>query len=107
MNHDLMVEPTKQDAVLDAGLAAVLLVLDVVDLAGTGGLVAPAGPLAVAIPQDDRVADPGRDGLGVADVQRQARATQPGAELPAAQERRQPAGAGQEIHRFADDGLLE
>ncbi len=79
---------------LTDGRAAVGLVLGVVHLAGLGGLVAPAGPLAVPVPQGDRVADPRRDGLGVADVQRQARPGQPGAELPAAQEAGQPAGAG-------------
>src|SRR5580700_8805238 len=90
VDHDLVVEETQQDAACDAGGAAVGLVLDVVDLAGPGGLAAAAGPLAVLVPQDDRVADRGRDGLGVADVQRQARAGQPGAELAGAQEGGQP-----------------
>jgi hypothetical protein len=58
-------------------------VLDVVDLAGRRGLVAPPGPLAVLVAEDDGIADPGRDGLAVPDVQRQARPAQPGAELPA------------------------
>jgi len=77
-----MVEPAQEHAVFDAGLAAVLLVPDVVDLARRGGLVAAAGPLAVLIPQDDGVADARRDGLGVADVQRQARPGEAGSELP-------------------------
>jgi hypothetical protein len=85
VDHDLVVEEAQEHAVFDAGLAAVGLVPDVVHLARGGGLVAPPGPLAVLVPQDDRVADPGRDGLAVADVQRQARPGQPGAELPAAQ----------------------
>jgi len=34
------------------------------------GLVAPAGPPALAVAQDDRVADPGRDVLGVPDIER-------------------------------------
>jgi len=43
VDHDLVMEETEQDAVFGAGLAAVLLVPDVVDLAGRGGLVAAAG----------------------------------------------------------------
>src|SRR4029450_9351919 len=72
VDDDQVMEPAQQDTVRGAGLAAVLLVLDVVDLADGGGLVT-AGEPAVPVAQDDRVADPGRDGLGVADVQRKAR----------------------------------
>ena len=78
-----------------------------VHFACRGGLVAAAGPLAVLVAEDDGVADPGRDGLGVADVQRQAGAAEPGAELPAAQERRQPAGAREQVGRFLRDRLLK
>ena len=92
---------------LTRGRAAVGLVLGVVDLARLGGLVAPPGPLAVPVPQGDRVADPGRDRLGVPDVQRQARAAQADAELAAAQEAGQPARAGQQVHGLADDRLLD
>jgi hypothetical protein len=81
VDRDLMMEPAKKNAVLDGRGAAVGLVPGVVDLARLGGLVAPARPLAVLIPQGDRVADPRRDRLGVADVQRQARPGQPRAEL--------------------------
>ena len=102
-----MVEPTKEDAVLDAGLAALGLVLDVVHLTRRSGLVTVSGPLAVLVPQGDRVADPGRNGLAVADVQRQAGAAQPGAELAPTQEGGEPAGAGQEINCLADDLLFE
>src|SRR5580704_706504 len=84
----------RENTIFSAGLATVLLVFDVVHFACAGGLVALAGPSAVLVAEGDRVADPGRDGLGVADVQRQARAAQPRAELPTAQERGQPAGAG-------------
>jgi len=107
VDDDLMVEETEQDAVLDAGRAAVGLVLDVVDLAGGGGLGAPAGPPAVLIAQGDGVPDGGRDGVGVADVQRQARPAQPGAELLAAQEGRQPAGTRYERDGLADDRPFE
>ena len=61
-----------------------LLVLDMVHVARGRGLVAAAGEPAVPVPQGHRVADPGRDRLGVPDVQRQARPAQPRAELPAA-----------------------
>src|SRR5437016_1535202 len=94
-------------AVFDAGRAAVGLVPGVVHLARLGGLVAPAGPLAVLVPQGDRVADPRGDGLAVPDVQRQARPGQPGAELPAAQERGQAAWPGQQVDSLADDSPLE
>ena len=66
VDDDLVVEEAQEDAVFGAGLAAVGLVPDVVDLAGRGGLAAPADPPAPPVAQDDRVADPGRDGLGVA-----------------------------------------
>jgi hypothetical protein len=108
MDDDLMVEKTaQQDTVLGAGLAAVLLVLDVVHVAGGGRLVAAAGEPAVPVAQGHRVADARRDGLGVPNVQRQARAAQPGAQLPAPQERREPARAGQQVHGLADNRLLE
>ena len=64
----------------------------VVDLAGAGGLGAAAGPLAVPVPQQHRVADPGRDRLGVADVQRQARPGQAHAELAPPQKLASPPG---------------
>ena len=98
---------TMEHAVLDGRRAAVGLVPGVVYLARGGGLVAPPGPLAVPVAQDDRVADPGRDGLGVADVQRQAGAAEAAAELPAAQEAGQAARAGQQVDGRADDRLLE
>ena len=95
VDHDLVVEPAKKHAVFDASRAAVGLVLGVVDLARLGGLVAPPGPLAVPVAQGDRVADPGRNRLGVPDVQGQAGAVEAGAELAAAQEARQAIRAGQ------------
>ena len=98
---------TQQDTVPGAGLAAVLLVLDMVHIARRRGLAAPAGPPALAVPQDHCVADARGDGLGVPDVQRKARPAEADAELPAAQERGQPAGAGQQVHGLADDRLLQ
>ena len=107
VNRHLMVERAEQDAVLDAGLAAVRLVGDMVHLAGRGGLVAAAGPPAMLVPQDDRAADRGRDVLADPDVQRQARPAEPGTQLPAPQEARQAARTRDQVDRFADDGLLE
>src|SRR5258705_4568210 len=94
VDDDLVVEGPEQDAVLDGGLAAVGLVPGVVDLAGAGGLGAAGGPLAVPVPQQHRVADPGRDRLGVPDVQRQARPAEAGAELPPPPETPRPPRAG-------------
>src|SRR5437588_3340130 len=76
-------------------------------LAGGRGLVTSARPPAAAVPQEYRVADPGRDVLGVADVERQARPGQPGAQLPGPQEGRQAARTGQQVHGLSDDGLLQ
>src|SRR5512146_2039488 len=77
------------------------------DVTGGGGLVAAAGPLAVLVPQPDRVPDARGDGVGVADVQRQARSAQHRLELLAAQERGESAWAGQQLDGLADDGLLQ
>src|SRR6266571_3284071 len=107
VDHHLMVEGAEQRAFGDAGGAAVGLVGQVMHLAGGGGLVAAAGEPAALVPQDDGAADRGRDVAADADVQRQARPAQPGAELPAAQERRQPARTRYEGDGLADDGLLE
>ena len=74
--------PNQRRFTLGRWWAAVGFVLDVVDLAGRRGLVTSVRPPAPLIAQDDRVADRGRDGVGVADVQRQGRPGQPGPELP-------------------------
>src|ERR1019366_3626676 len=94
VDHDVMMEEAQKDAVVQAGDPAAGLVLEVVDLAGRGGLVAAAGPLAVVVPGPDRIADRGRDVLAIADVQRQARPGQPRPELFPAQERGEADGAG-------------
>ena len=65
VDDNLVVEPAKLNTISSAGLAAVGLVLDVVDLACRAGLDAAASPPTVAVAQGDGVADPGRDGLGV------------------------------------------
>src|SRR5689334_9973063 len=103
----LVVEPAEQRAVPDGGLAAVGLMGQVVDLAPGGGLVAAAGEPAVLVPLDHRPADRGRDVGADADVQGQAAAAQPGAELAAAQEGRQAAGPGEQGDGLGDDLLLQ
>src|SRR6266568_3804823 len=107
VDHHLMVEGAEQRAFGDAGGAAVGLVGQVMHLAGGGGLVAAAGEPAALVPQDDGAADRGRDVAADADVQRQARPAQPGAELPAAEERGEPARTRHEGDGLADDGLLQ
>jgi uncharacterized protein YciI len=107
VDHHLMMVKTQQNAVVQAGLAAVALVLKMVHFAGRRGLITAAGPLAVAVPGLDRGADPGRDIVTKANVQGLAGAAEPGAELAAAQEARQPAGTRQQLDGCADDLLLE
>src|SRR5580698_3882009 len=104
VDHHRVMEEAQNEAIFQAGLAAVALVPEVVHLAGRRGLVTPAGPLAEAVAGLDRVADPGRYVVAVADVQGLAGAAEPGAELAAAQERGQPTRARQQLHGLADDG---
>jgi len=68
VDADVMVILAEQDAVLDAGRSAVFLVLDVVDAAASGALVAAAGPGALLIAEDDGAPDRLGDVVGVADV---------------------------------------
>src|ERR1700691_1740163 len=103
VNHDLMMKEADQDTIIETSFATVALVLEVMHLASRRGLITAAGPLAPAIPGLDRVADPGRDIVGIADVQGLARAAEPGTELPAAQETRQPVRTGQKGDGPADD----
>src|ERR1035441_105138 len=103
MDDDMVVEPAVQSAVVDAGLAAVGLVGDVVDLAAGRGLVAAAGEPAVLVPLDHHAADRGRDVPADPDVQRQARPGQPGTELLAAQEAGQPARTRYQGYGLAND----
>ena len=76
-----MVILTEHDAISDAGLAAVLFVLDVVDVAMGGAAVAAAGPGAALVAGDDGLADRVRDVVGVPDVQGEAGSGEPGAQL--------------------------
>src|SRR5580698_9603946 len=103
-----VVKTAQEQAVVDAGLAAVGLADDVVDVAGASGLAAAAGPFAVAPgAQQDGLPDPGRDGLGVSDVEGEAGAGEPGAQQPGPQRRGEPARPGDQVDGGADDGALE
>jgi len=88
VDDDLVMIRAEKHAIFEAGVAAVGFVFDVVDLAGGGGLGAAAGPFAVPAAEPDRVPDPGRDGVAVADVQRQRRRVVGGCEQRGAE----PAG---------------
>src|SRR2546429_7524698 len=59
VDHDLVVVRAQEQALADAGRAAVGLVLHVVYLAGRGGLAAAARPAAAAGAGGDGVADAG------------------------------------------------
>src|ERR1700733_6506443 len=83
VDHDLVVVVAEQDAVFEAGVAAVGFVCGVGDLNAGGGLGASAGPFAVPAAEPDGVADPGRDAVAVADVQGQAGPGKPLLEQPA------------------------
>ncbi|MBV9208762.1 MAG: hypothetical protein JO037_25900 [Actinobacteria bacterium] len=105
MNYHVMVKKAEQRAISNAGLTAVGLMGDVVHLAGRGRLLATAREPAVLVAQDHRGPDTGRDVPADADIQRHARAAQPAAELPAAQERGQAARPGQQLDRLGHDCL--
>src|SRR5689334_12239661 len=71
VDADVVVELAQQDTRIDAGLAAVFLVGDVVHVAPGGGPAA-ARPGAAPVAEQHGAADVRGDALGVADVQRQA-----------------------------------
>src|ERR1017187_3098093 len=66
-----------------------------------------ADPLAELVPQLDRVPARGREVVAVPDIEGQARAGEADTELLPPQERGQPARAGHQGDRLADDGPLE
>ena len=107
VDHHTVVEEADQNAIFQAGLAAVALVPEVVHLTGRRGLITAPSPLTKKVPGLDRVADPGRDIVAEANVQGLAGAAEPGTELPTAQKARQPTRARQQLDGLADDGLLE
>src|ERR1700678_1675806 len=101
-----MVVLAEHDAVSGAGLAAVLFVLDVVDVALGGAAVAAAGPGAAFVAGDDGLADRVGDGVGVADVEDDAAGVERLVEEAAAQRRGDRAGAGHEVDGQPGEGVL-
>src|SRR5579863_8231894 len=89
----------QQQAVLDAGLPAVLLMDDVVDVGDGGGSVAAGGPGAVLVALGEGVADRGGDLVGVAGVEGDALAVELGSQQGAAQRGGGAAGSGDEVDR--------
>src|SRR5580700_9278580 len=104
VDADVVVELAQQHALADGGCAAVFLVLQVVHVAPGGGSPAP-GPGAAPVPQQDGAADAGRDGVGVADVQRQRRGVVGGREQGGAQPAGEPGRAGDEVDGEPGDGV--
>ena len=79
-----MVVLAHQQAVFDAGGAAVFFVGDVVDVGDGGGAVAACRPGAVLVAADDGAADRLGDVVGVADVEGDALAVELATETPIA-----------------------
>ena len=100
----VVVELAQQHAVADGSLPAVGLVLQVVHVAPGGGPPAPR-PGAAAVAELDGAADAGRDGVGVADVQRQRRRVVRGCEEGGAQPGGDAGGAGDEVDGEPGDGV--
>src|SRR5215475_5277145 len=96
VDADVVVELAQQHAVLDAGVAAVLLVPQVVHVAIDGGPAA-ARPGAAPVAQQHRAADVGGDAVGVADVEGQAGGVARLVQQPGAQGGGQPGGAGDQV----------
>src|SRR5581483_3664559 len=87
VDHDLVMVIAEQHAVAETGLAAAGPGLRMVHVAGPGGLVASAGPLAVLVAKPYGVPDVGGNRVAVTDVQRTADPAKPQiAELLLAQE---------------------
>src|SRR5580693_1577730 len=106
VDADVVVELAEQHAVGDGGCAAVFLVLQVVDVAPGGGSAA-AGPGAAAVAEEDGAADAGRDGVGVADVQRQRRRAVRGCEEGGAEPAGEAGRAGDEVDGEPGDGVAQ
>src|SRR5580704_8925136 len=106
VDADVVVELAQQHALGDGGGAAVFLVLQVVHVAPGGGPPA-AGPGAAAVAEEDGAADAGRDGVGVADVQRQRRRVKGGCEQGGAQPAGQAGRAGDEVDGQPGDGVAQ
>src|SRR3984957_14590621 len=102
-----MVVLAQKDAVGGAGLAAVFLVFDVVDVAVGGPSVAAAGPGAAFVAGDDGFADGVGDGVGVPDVQDGAFGVEGLVEEAAPEGGGEGAGSGDEPDGAAGEGVLQ
>jgi len=96
VDADIVVELAEQNARVDAGLSAVLLVPQVVHVAVHGGSAAPR-PGAAPVAEQDGAADVGRDALGVADVQGKRWGVPRGFQELGTQVRGQANGTGNQI----------
>src|ERR1700733_9032026 len=106
VDADVVVELAQQHALAHGGFAAVGLVLQVVHVAPGGGSPAP-GPGAAAVAELDGAADAGRDGVGVADVQRQRRSVVGRGEQGGAQPAGDAGRAGDEVDGEPGDGVAQ
>src|SRR5580704_10334769 len=104
VDADVVVELAQQHALAHGGFAAVFLVLQVVHVAPGGGPAA-AGPGAAAVAELDGAADAGRDGVGVADVQRQRRRVVGWGQEGGAQPAGEAGRAGDEVDGQPGDGV--
>ncbi len=104
VDADVVVELAHENTIADTGVAAVFLMVDVVDVAPGGGPPA-AGPGAPLVAQQDRAADVGGDVLGVADVQGEAGGVVGGGQQAGAQHGGEPARAGHEVDGEPGDGV--
>ena len=91
----------------EAGAAAVLPVNHVVRFAAGGGLVTAAGILARLVPQRHQAAQMDGDIVGPPYIQRQRGSVQALTQQVPAQERGDPAGAGDDLEDLAQDLMLQ
>ena len=106
VDADVVVELADQDEVAECGLAAVLLVSQVVDVAVGGGAAAP-GPGARAVAEGDGAADVPGDAVAVADVERERRGVVGLVEEALAEGGGDAGGAGDEVEGEAGDGVAQ
>src|SRR5580693_1640056 len=106
VDADVVVELAQQHALAHGGFAAVGLVLKMMYVAPGGGSAAP-WPGAAAVAELDGAADAGRDGVGVADVQRQRRRAVRGGEQGGAQPAGEAGRAGDEVDGEPGDRVAQ
>src|SRR5450756_282552 len=107
VDADVVVVLAQQDAVPDAGRAAVLEAVSYTHLAAGGAPAAAAGSRAVLIAQDHGPPDRLRDVLRVPDVDRHALPVARGRQQAGAQHGGEGAGAGHEVDREPGHRVLQ